>query len=97
MSVVCRLSLLLRYAEFITCNNCSKRISADALQREPGDVDRGGPIGQFVADDAPGYGMHQGILMGDQGTMIPRPQCHNYRNFMEMVGPVGLEPTTKGL
>jgi len=27
---------------------------------------------------------------------IPRPRHHNYTYFMEMVGPVGLESTTKG-
>ena len=33
---------------------------------------------------------------GTQGTLIPCSQCHNYKNFMEMVGPEGLEPSTKG-
>ena len=40
-------------------------------------------------------GMHRGIPMGDQGIPIPRPQRHNAMNFMRMVGPEGLEPSTR--
>ena len=38
---------------------------------------------------APRHGIHQGIP-------IPRPLCHNAMNCMGMVGPEGLEPSTKG-
>jgi len=31
-----------------------------------------------------------------QGNPIPRPQRHNYKKSMEMVGPVGLEPDDVG-
>ena len=45
----------------------------------------------------PRRGMHRGIPMGDQGILIPRPRRRNHKNFMRMVGPEGLEPSTKGL
>ena len=38
----------------------------------PSYIMNSGLIGRFVVDDASRYGMHQGILMGHQGTPIPR-------------------------
>jgi hypothetical protein len=49
-----------------------------------------------MVDDASRRGMHQGIPMGHQGTIIPRPQCHNAMISMKLVGLEGLEPSTKG-
>jgi hypothetical protein len=46
-----------------------------------------GVVGRFVGAR---HVMHQ-------GTPIPRPQCHNAMISMEVVGPEGLEPSTKGL
>ena len=40
------------------------------------------------------YEIHQGTMVSWSRIKIPRPQCHKAMNFMQMVGPVGLEPTT---
>jgi hypothetical protein len=36
-------------------------------------------------------------LASDQWILVSRSRRHNAMNFMEVVGPPGLEPSTKGL
>jgi len=43
------------------------------------------------------FPVHYTAMGVHQGTMIPWSKCYNYKISMEVVGPPGLEPGTKGL